>query len=98
MFDADFFSGRGFRETVQEFSRDHGEPDYHGDATLRVEIVTLTGDRLDTVQLEVAEAGARLSTRDDRLVFIPYEQIAYIDVSVLQDHRIPGFQLSTSSE
>lgn len=98
LFDADFFSSRGFRETVQEFSREHGDPGYHGDATLRVEIVTLTGDRLDTVQLTAAEAGARLSTRDDRLVFIPYQQIAHIDVSVLQDHRIPGFQLSTSSE
>lgn len=98
MFDADFFASRGFLEKVQEFSRDQGDPDYHGDATLRVEIVTLTGDRLDTVRLKAAEGGARLSTRDDRLVFIPYEQIAYIDVSVLQDHRIPGFQLSTSSE
>lgn len=97
MFDADFFS-RGFLETLQEFSRDHGDPDYHGDATLRVEIVTLTGDRLDTSQLMAVETGARLSTRDDRLVFVPYEQIAYIDVSVLQDHRIPGFQLSASSE
>ena len=30
-------------------------------------------------------------------VFVPYEQISYIDVSV-GDHRIPGFQLSTSAE
>lgn len=98
VFDADFFSSTGFHERLQQFSRDRGDPGYHGDATLRVEIVTLTGDRLDTVRLEAAEGGARLSTRDDRLAFIPYEQIAYIDVSVLQDHRIPGFQLSTSSE
>jgi len=98
VFDADFFFSRGFLETVQEFSRDHGDPGYHGNANLRVEIVTLTGDRLDTLQLRAVEAGARLSTRDDRLVFIPYEQIAYIDVSVLEDHRIPGFQLVTSSE
>lgn len=98
MFDADFFFSRGFLETVQEFGRDHGDSGYEGDAVLRVEIVTLTGDRLDILQLTAVESGARLSTRDERLVFVPYEQIAYIDVSVLQDHRIPGFQLSTSAE
>lgn len=97
VFDADFFS-TAFPETVQEFSREHGDPGYHGDATLRLEIVTLTGDRLDTSRLMAVETGVRLSTRDDRLVFVPYGQIAYIDVSVLQDHRIPGFQLSTTSE
>ncbi len=93
MFDADFFNG-GFLATLQEFSRDQGDPGYHGDAALRVEIVTLTGDRLDTLQLTAVETGARLSTRDDRLAFVPYGQIAYIDVSVLQDHRIAGFRLN----
>jgi hypothetical protein len=94
MFDADFFSG-GFLAALQEFSRDRGEAGYHGDAALRVEIVTLTGDRLDTLQLTTVDTGARLSTRDERLAFVPYGQIAYIDVSVLQDHRIAGFRLST---
>jgi hypothetical protein len=32
------------------------------------------------------------------LVFLPYPHIAFIDVSTLQDHRIAGFRLSTSSE
>jgi len=94
MFDADFFSG-DFLATLQEFSRDQGDAGYHGDASLRVEIVTLTGDRLDTLQLTAVETGARLSTRDDRLAFVPYGQIAYIDVSALQDHRIAGFRLSS---
>jgi hypothetical protein len=95
VFDADFFFSRGFLETLQEFSRDHGE---YGDGNLRVEVVTLTGDRLDTLQLDAVENGTRLSTRDERLVFVPYQQIAYLDVSILQDHRVAGFRLSTSSE
>jgi hypothetical protein len=97
VFDADFFNEGTFLEAVQEFSRDHGDPDYRGDAALRVEIVTRTGDRLDTLQVMAAETGARLSTRDERLVFVPYKQIAHIEVSVLQDHRIPGFRNPTSS-
>lgn len=96
MFDADFFFGRGFIETLQEFSQNH--PDHHGEANLRVEVVTVTGERLDTIRLEAVETGARLSTRDDRLIFLPYSQMAFIDVSVLQDHRIAGFQVTTSSE
>jgi hypothetical protein len=98
VFDADFFNRGTFLEALQEFSRGHGDPGNRGEATLRVEIVTLTGDRLDTLQLSGVETGARLSTRDDRLVFVPYGQIAYVDVSVLQDHRIPGFRIPTSSE
>ena len=91
MFDIAFF-GAAFAERVQEFSRDHG------DANVRLEVVTLTGERLDALQIRAVETGTRLSTRDDRLVFLPYPHIAYIDVSILQDHRIPGFQLSTGPE
>jgi hypothetical protein len=98
VFDADFFNEGTFLEAVREFSRDHGDTGIRGEATLRVEIVTLTGDRLDTLELTGAEAGATLSTRGDRLVFVPYGQIAYIEVSVLQDHRIPGFRTPTSSD
>ena len=67
MFDADFFFGRGFLERVQEFHLEHE----HG--SLRVEIVTVTGERIDTLQLKAVENGARLYTREDRLVFLPYE-------------------------
>jgi hypothetical protein len=60
--------------------------------------VTLTGERLDALQLSAVETGARLSTRDDRLVFLPSSHIAYLDVAILKDHRIEGFQLSVGSE
>jgi hypothetical protein len=86
------FFGRDFAERVREFSRQHD------DANVRVEVVTLTGERLDVLRMRAIETGTRLSTRDDRLVFLPYPHIAYIDLSALQDHRIAGFQLSTSSE
>lgn len=91
MFDKDFF-GRAFAERVQEFSRDHGE------AHLRVEVVTLSGERHDTLQIKAIETGTRLYTHDDRLVFLPYSQIAFIDVSILRDHRVEAFRPSTSSE
>jgi hypothetical protein len=91
VFDADFFFGRGFLERVQEFHLEHE------DGSLRVEIVTITGERIDALQLKAVESGARLYTREDRLVFLPYDRIAHIEVSILQDFRIPGFQLSTSA-
>jgi hypothetical protein len=91
VFDVAFF-GRAFAERIQEFSRDHD------DASVRLEIVTLTGERLDALEIRVLETGTRVYTRDDRLVFLPYQHIGYIDVSILQDHRIPGFRISTGSE
>ena len=90
MFDMGFFSG-AFAERVREFSH------AHNDASVRLEVVTLTGERLDALQLSAVETGARLSTRDDRLVFLPYTHIAYLDVAILKDHRIEGFQLSVGS-
>jgi hypothetical protein len=91
VFDADFFFGRSFHDRVQAFLLDNEQ------GSLRVEVVTLTGDRLDTLRLDAVEKGARLYTREDRLVFMPYEHIAHIEVSILQDFRIPGFQLATSA-
>lgn len=98
MFDASFFLDGRFLDAVHEFGREQRNPDLRGDVALRVELVMRTGDRLDTMQIEAVDTGARLLTRDDRRILAPYEQIAYIDVSVLQDHRLPGFRTSTSSE
>jgi hypothetical protein len=92
VFDAHFFLGTDFADAVRQFSRDNE------DMNVRLEVVTLSGERLDTMHLRAAEDGARLSTRDGRLIFMPYPHIAYVDVAVLQDHRIPGFRLSTGSE
>lgn len=92
MFDADYFFSRGFVEAVQNFSRAHDE------ASLRLEVVTLAGDRIDTLQLRAAETVLRLSTRDDRLILLPYPNIVSIDLSVMRDHRVAGFQLATSPE
>ena len=91
VFDMAFFGG-SFAERVREFSREHD------DTHVRLEVVTLTGERLDALNLRAAETGTSLSTRDDRLVFLPYAQIAYVDVAILKDHRVTGFQLSVGSE
>jgi hypothetical protein len=86
------FFGGAFAERVREFSHDHN------DANVRLEVVTLNGERLDALQLSAVETGTRVSTRDKRLVFLPYSLIAYVDVAILQDHRIAGFQLVLGSE
>ena len=86
------FFGREFAERVQRFRQEHG------DAGIRVEVVTLSGERLDILHIRAVETGTRLSTRDDRLVFLPYQHISQIDISILQDHRISGFELATDSE
>ena len=77
---------------MREFSRDHS------DARVRLELVTLNGERLDALQLRADEKGTSISTRDDRLVFLPYSLIAYVDIAILRDHRVPGFQLSVGSD
>jgi hypothetical protein len=91
MFDKAFF-GTSFMKKIEEFSRDHDG------AHVRLEVVTTTGERLDTLEFKATETGTRLSTRDERLVFLPYSLIAFIDVSTLQDRRVPGFEFSTSAD
>jgi hypothetical protein len=86
------YFGGAFAERVREFSHEHD------DAHVRLEVVTLSGERLDAQQLRADEKGTTISTRDDRLVFLPYSLIAYVDVAILRDHRVAGFQLSLGSE
>ena len=91
VFDMAYFGG-AFAERVREFTHDHNN------AHVRLELVTLNGERLDALQLRADEKGTSISTRDDRLVFLPYSLIAYVDVAILQDHRIEGFQLLLDSD
>jgi hypothetical protein len=85
------FFGGAFAERVRGFSHDND------DANVRLDVVTLTGERLDVLQLSAVGTGTTLSTRDNRLVFLPYPHIAYVEVAILEDHRIPGFQLSVGA-
>jgi len=85
------YFGGAFAERVREFSHEHN------DAHVRLDVVTLNGERLDALQLRADEKGTSISTRDDRLVFLPYSLIAYVDVAILRDHRVAGFQLSVGS-
>ena len=91
MFDKSFF-GKSFTEKIREFSRDNGDND------VRLEIVTKADQRLDVLRMTAADEGMRLYTRNEQMVFLPYEYVAYVDVSVLKDHRIVGFQLSGRSD
>jgi hypothetical protein len=91
MFDMAYFGG-AFADRIRELSREHDN------AHLRLEVVTPHGERLDALQLRADEQGASISTRDNRLLFLPYSLIAYLDVAVLQDRRVAGFELSVGSE
>jgi hypothetical protein len=86
------YFGGAFADRVREFSHDHN------DAHVRLEVVTLNGERLDALQLRADEKGTSISTRDDRLVFLPYSLIAYVDLAILKDRRVAGFQLSVGPE
>lgn len=86
------FFDEHFAQMVQECSREHD------DSNVRVEVVTDAGERLDILRVEAIESGVRVSTRDDRLVFLPYAHIAHIDVSPTTDQRLVGFRLPTGSE
>jgi hypothetical protein len=91
VFDMAFF-GYDFAQMVRTCSREHD------DSNVRVEVVTDAGERLDILRVDAIESGVRLSTREDRLVFLPYAHIAHIDISPLTDQRLVGFPLPTSAE
>ena len=91
MLDKAFFDGTEFSGRVRDFTVEEGT------LGVRVEVVTLNGERLDTLAIETAETEARLITRDDRLVFLPYAQIAHVDVSPLRDHRTTSFRFPNDS-
>lgn len=86
MFDEAFFRTELAARAV-EFSR------AHGGLGLRVELVTAGGERLDVLEVAAESDGIRLVTRDERLVLLPYAQIAHVDVSLLRDHRVASFEL-----
>jgi hypothetical protein len=90
VFDIAYFSGL-FAERVREFSHDNG------DARVRVQIVTVNGEQHDALHLRAGDTGGTVLTRDARLIFVPYAHIAYVEVEILNDRRIPGFELLVDS-
>ena len=89
MFDQAFFEGE-FAEAALEFVREHEG------LGIAVEFVTLSGQRLDVLEALTSDEGLRLVTRDEWLVFLPYEQIAHVNVSPLKDYRTASFEVATS--
>jgi hypothetical protein len=85
MFERDFFTG-DFADRARQFlDRDGG---------IAVEFVTVGGEHLDVLSVESLESeGMTLVTRSERLVFLPYAQIALVEMKGERDHRIASFQL-----
>jgi len=92
VFDQAFFLGE-FAEKTREFLQAHGE------VNSTVEFATRGGVSLDVVELrDIGRSGMTLVTRSERLVFLPYAQLAYVEITVQRDHRIAGFQLPPSAQ
>src|SRR5262245_26715496 len=89
VFDHAFFEGE-FAEKALDFVREHEG------LGIAVEVATASGDHLDVLEILAMEEGVRLVTRDQRLVFLPYAQIAHVNVSALLDHRTASFRLAAS--
>jgi hypothetical protein len=90
VFDIAYFRG-AFADRVREFSHENG------DARVRVQIVTANGEQHDALNLRAGETGGTVLTRDARLIFVPYARISYVEVTILNDRRIPGFELLVDS-
>jgi hypothetical protein len=89
--DREFFM-REFAQRVQRFSEERDS------LPVRVVISTASGHDFDIERMTTSNAGIALYTREDKLVFLSYDVIAHVEVSVAQDRRIPGFEIPPESE
>jgi hypothetical protein len=89
--DREFFM-REFALRVQRFSEERDS------MPVRVVIWTATGRDFDIHRMTTSNAGIALYTREDKLVFLPYNVIGHIEISVAQDRRVEGFEIPTESD
>lgn len=83
---------REFAQRVQRFSEERES------LPVRVVISTVSGRDIDIQRMTTSNAGVALFTREDKLVFMPYDAIEHIEVSIAQDRRIEGFAIPTESD
>ena len=83
---------REFAQRVQRFSEERES------LPVRVVISTAAGRDIDIQRMTTSNAGVALYTREDRLVFLPYDAIQHIEVSVAQDRRVEGFEIPVESD
>ena len=83
---------REFAQRVQRFSEERES------LPVRVVISTAAGRDIDVQRMTTSNAGVALYTREDRLVFLPYDAIEHIEVSVAQDRRVEGFEIPVESD
>ena len=91
MLDREFFM-REFALRVQRFSEERES------LPVRVVISTAAGRDFDIQRMTTSNAGIALYTREDKLVFLPYNVIEHVEVSVAQDRRVDGFEIPTESD
>jgi hypothetical protein len=86
VFDLEFFSGPNWHEKISSFSADQNE------LPLRVVICTSNGSRYDVQKFTLSDLGLHLFPRSgDTMVFLPFQQIAQVEVSSILDRREAGF-------
>jgi len=89
--DREFFL-REFAPLVQRFSEERDS------LPVRVVLSTAAGRDFDVQRMTTSNAGIALYTREDTLVFMPYNVIEHIEVSIAQDRRVEGFEIPTESD
>lgn len=89
--DREFFM-REFALRVQRFSEERDS------LPVRVILSTAAGRDFDVQRMTTSNAGIALHTREDSLIFMPYDVIEHIEVSIAQDRRVEGFEIPTESD
>ena len=59
---------------------------------------TAAGRDFDVQRMTTSNAGIALHTREDSLIFMPYDVIEHIEVSIAQDRRVEVFEIPTESD
>ncbi len=90
MLDREFFM-REFALRVQRFSEERES------LPVRVVLSTASGRDFDVQRMTTSNAGISLYTREDKLVFMPYNVIEHIEIAVAQDRRVHGFEIPSES-
>jgi hypothetical protein len=85
MFDRDFFSVE-FREKARKFSAEHNAQ------PIRVVFFSVFGHEFDLMRYTASDIGLTLYTRSEEMVFLRFEHLATIAVSIAVERGTPGFQ------
>lgn len=86
MFDRDFFRVE-FREKARTFSAEHNAQ------PIRVVFFSVFGREFDLMSYTASDIGLTLYTLSEEMVFLRFEHLATITVSIAVERGAPGFHI-----